>query len=819
MKTKKLLVLAALGLMTLACEEQEPGSGKEPQDVNYTVIAEMDQMTGADGLLWPEGARVNAVAVNANNEAAVRELALTEGAGTDQGTFAGAIKDDETPYTLVYPSAVGVDTGKKKLVLPSVYGDAETDYTSNLNVVMAAYPGEDGTAMFVHLGGALKVSVNGIPANAKGVALTAEKGIAGPFDFDFDADIIPALVAEEAVEGSVSRYASVTFLFKPKSESRDEEFYFPLPVGSYQFGVEYINAEDERILLKSGDGSIQIGRSKLVELPPISISTEPAAKITFSDVTSTDAHIKIEPKSELYYYIQPFGKDVADMEEVEKMNRINGFVASTVASTVFMEAAGYDGSFLALYKKFMGETATFYPGQTYFVGVVAVPEESNTAPIAADVTYALVTFEGYEIGGDASNVGVTFESITETVSAVSVRIVPAENAEGMAFKCSYMDYDTYEAEYKDKGDEALLDFVAKLGEKKAETKLSVSPVEQGKSYMVVVYAYDPATAKGKVFTQKLSCPAIVFSEGVTLNMNVLYTGVNYAEVKIEPVGGELSMIRYGFMRKDDFEKKEVLMSGSTAVEAEMIEDKTVSQRRNINADNLAADHIYMIENLYLHTPDQYFFVIAKDKDGKWIRMVQTTIDTQKPFDERFDASLTAPDVKAVYYSTSTTGYKTALTESDSDGNPYWNKMSDITDPSTLNALTGMYWLDLDWGTPNPMKRMWLCNENTKNWNGNFALTGTDKKADAITVLKKRAGYTAYENGVTPDFYARTKNTGALLLTDVKVWNTSEYKSLRDKTDASNIKAKTLYLVWETTDGRYGYTSVVPEDYLGEASAE
>ncbi len=809
MKTKKLFVLAALGLMTFACEEQEPDPGREPQDGNYAVIAEMDSMQGADELLWAEGAKVSVVAVNTDNEAAVRELALTEGAGTSQGTFAGDINDDEIPYTLVYPSSVGVDVEKKKLVLPGVYGDVETDYSPGLVPVMAAYPEDDGSAVFVHLGGVLELSVKGIPANAKGVVLTADKGIAGPFNFDYEADRIPALVAEEVVEGAISANASITILFKPENESRDEVFYIPLPVGSYQFGVEYINAEDQRVLLVSGSESTRIARSNLARLSPISISKEAAAEITFSDVTSTDAHIKIEPKSGIYYYIQPFGKNVADMGEEEREQKINALVASTVSSTNFIAATGYDGSFLTLYKKYMDDkSAVFHSGQTYFIGVVAVPEAANTAPIAADVTYEMVTFEGYGID-DASDAKVTFEDITETVSAVSVKIVPDENVEGMAFRCSYMDYETYESEYKDGGDEVLLDFVAKSDEKKTETKLSVSPVEPGKSYLVVVYAYDPATAKGKVFTQKLSCPAIVFSDNVTLSMTVLYTGVNYAEVKIEPVGGELSMIRYGFMKKADFENNETLMKGDTAVEAEMIRKQTVKQRREINEANLAVDHIYVIENLYLYEPDIYFFVIARDKEGNWVHMERETINTKECFDDRFDESLAAPAVKEVYYISNRTGYTKDLSE--------WSKMSDVTDPSELNDVNGMYWLDLDWDTQNPMKRMWLCNENTQNWKGDSALSGTDMMADAITVLKKRAGYQA--TGTEPDFYGRDASTGALSLKNVLVSNTSEYKTLRDKSNASDIKAKTLYLVWETTDGKYGYTSVVPENYLGGATAE
>ncbi len=828
MKTKNLIVLAVLGLMSLACADKESNGDpvKEPGTADYTVVAQMEQAVetrttlapvegtesnGVNNLLWTEGDKVNVVVVNANKETTLCELVLTEGAGTVQGTFAGTLKEGETPVFLVSPSvaAFEVDAEKKTCVLPSVYGDVETDYTRNPNAIMIAdlaYPEEDGSFYFTHLGGILEVPMTGVPANAKGVVLNVDRDITGTFEID-EVGGNSVIKAGEVIEvvSAVENNKSITLLFKPKNENRDEVFYFPLPVGTYTFSVEYINEADEKVLIANNE-TAEIRRAGLVKMPSLLASKEPAAKITFSNVTNLDADIKIEPNAPIYYYIQPIGMNVADMEKEEKSQKINALIASAVSSTDFMEETGYEGSFLALYRKYYKESAVFNPGHTYFVAVIGVPQDADTEPSVIDVTYELVTFKGYEIDNTASGVSVTFGTPTETLKNVSVRITPAE---GTYFRCGYMDYDKYVAEYQDKGDEALMNFVVDSGENTKAGTLSVSPTEPGKEYMVVVYAYNPATAKGRVFTKKLSCPEVVYNEAMSLKLDVLYTGVNYAEVKIEPVGGEIASIRYGFMKKTDFEANEILMMGEDAVEAEMVKDNTVKQRRGFNTDNLSADHVYKLENLYLYEPDQYLFVVAMDKDGKWVHMEQTVIDTKKPFDDGFDASLAAPAVKDVYYISSSTGYTKALTE--------WSNMSDVTDPTTLNGVNGMYWLDLDWGTPSPMKRMWLCNEPTQNWKNDFALSGTDKKADAIVVLKKRAGYLA--GGTAPDFYGRNSATGALSLTNVQVLNTSEYKALRDKSDESNIKAKTLYFVWETTDGKYGYASVVPEDYLGENTAQ
>ncbi len=537
----------------------------------------------------------------------------------------------------------------------------------------------------------------------------------------------------------------------------------------------------------------------------VSVSYDKNVNISFSEVTSVDSKIKIESSADagkLLYYIQPLDGNIADWTEEETAQKIQAQIKSASSTSDVLTDGKYDGSLLALYKEYYMPTATLVPGHTVFIAVV--PENNKTEDA---VVYGLVTLEGYKLDAE-SKASVTFGTPTENYTTVSVRVTPGENT---YFRYSYMTEKQYIDEYEG-DDEALMKFAigtgSVSGEKKTAQTASPYPVVLGESYVVVIYAYDPATAVGKIFTKKLTCPAIEYNETITLAVNVRYEGVNYAEVTVVPTGGTIKSLRYAFMKKADFEGNATLKGDLKIAEEKLIINQTVSNRRNFNTANLASDNVYMLENLYLNEPDQYLFVIAFDENDKPTRMVNATIDTATPFGEGFSADLAAPTVEEVYYIANSTGYKQTLTN--------WSKMSDVTDVTTLNDVTGMYWLDLNWGEAGAPKRMWLCNENSQNWNTTYPITGTDKKADALSVLKKRAGYTAA--GVAPDFYGLNATTGALALTGVQVMNTSEYKTIREK-NTDPYSAKTIHLVWETTDGKYGYTTVVPEDYANVTPSE
>ncbi len=813
------LGLAVLTLLAVSCVKENGLAPVENPEANgnYTIVAEIEndvdtrttvekvEGTKQYRVLWAEGDQLSVI-TNAYNNA---PFALTDGDGTSKGVFTGDLSEGENAFYAIYPYNAKHDLIEEMtLHLPSEYGSVDKEYTPNTNALMLAMAGaapseatEAPKMFFSHLGGVLCLDLKGIPANTKGVVLTANKGITGDLAMSMDEDHNSVVKSTDPTESN----NSVTINFKPVDKLRSEIFYIPLPVGTYKFKVEYIGADDAKTTIVDSDRDNEVKRASLLTMPELVVET---VNISFSDVTSVDAKIKIDiapDAGEFLYYIQSLGADFYAQDAEAQQAQIDAQISSTTSTSDELAKEGYEGSFLNFYRDYYLPTASFTPGHTIFVGVIPKDNKSANA-----VVYELVTFDGYKLD-EESAASVTFGTPTENYTTVSVRITPAA---GTYFRFNYMDYDQYLAEYEG-NDEKLMKFAVGTastnGEKKNATTASPYPVEMGKSYMVVVYAYDPTTAKGKLFTKKLTCPAIEYNEAISLSLDVRYTGVNYAEVEIVPTGGEISSIRYAFMKKADYDKNTTLKQDLKIVEEKMVINQTVSNRRNFNTANLAADNVYKLENLYLNEPDQYLFVIAFDADGKAVHMVNTTIDTSVPFNNGFSADLVKPTVKEVYYiSGNSAGYKKELTD--------WSKMSEVTDVTKLDNLTGMYWLDLDWSaTGKTVKRMWLSSENHNNWSAStYPITGTDMKADAISVLKKRAGYTA--SGVAPDFYGLNATTGALSLADAKVWNTSEYKTLRDKT-ATPIGPKTIHLVWETTDGDYGYMPVVPEDFAKVDSGE
>ncbi len=530
-------------------------------------------------------------------------------------------------------------------------------------------------------------------------------------------------------------------------------------------------------------------------------------RITVSDITSLDANVKIETAGDYYYYIQPLAYNFAKFTEAEQKQQIDAQIKSATSTSDLMSDGKYAesaNSLLNWYKKYYSSTAVLIPGYTIFVALLPADNKSADA-----VVYKLVTLEDYKLGNMADD-AIKWGTPTETYKTVSVRITPST---GVCFRFNYMTLEDFIENYE--GDEtAQMKFAvgdAKAsGEKKTAQTASPYPLKLGESYVVVVYAYNPSTAVGRVFTKQVNCPAITYNEAISLNLDVTYTGANYVEATITP-SAAIKSIRYGYMKKADFEKNATLKANGTELEKmmaiareQLAIDNTISKRANFDKDNLAADHKYTIENLYL-MEEQYLIVIAFDANDKVTGMAYELIDTKTPFENGFDASLPKPTVNNVYYNTSSTGYQQPLDK--------WVNMNTVTDVTTLDELNGMYWLDLTWSS-NEMKRMWLCSDNANSTNLKL-LTG-EAKHDAIEVLKARAGYLG--TGVAPDFYGRAPKTGAPTLSNVKMWNTSYLKTLRDKI-VKPYGPKTIHLVWETTNGKYGYMTVVPETYANPTTPD
>ncbi len=466
-----------------------------------------------------------------------------------------------------------------------------------------------------------------------------------------------------------------------------------------------------------------------------------------------------------------------------------------------------------LYKEYTNKkinSASLKPGYTW---VIIVAPEDNFTEEAIVSEFVQFNDYGYD---EYSEADVTISEIKLTESSVAAKITPKD---GCSYTYAIVTADVY-AGLTTPEDKARKTYYQSAGNK-AATKTESTATSTGlfpeTDMYLLVFVCDQSGV-GKLVEQKLTTTGVPYNESMELNMDLNWTGLNSADVTVTATGGEIGSIRYGIMKKADFDKKAdfgettlTLVERMAKAGDRLAVNKTVSNIRNFNNSNLNAAGKYTIENMYI-MEDQYLILMAFDSENKPVKAVYAEVNTKNAFDNGFDASLIGPDVKEVYYNNNSSGYKYAL-----DNATYpWYKMSEVTDPTTLNGKKGMYWLDLDWGTAGKPKHIWLSAANSNEWNATYPISGTDKKADATSVLKKRYGTAATAN--SPDFYGYNATTGAQSLTGVVISNTSEGgKYLRNQINGTEteVSAKTIHLVWETQEGKIGYMTVVPEEYLNK----
>ncbi len=303
---KILLSLTALGIMAVSCQEKNV-LPEEPVNGNFSIEVEMEKNletratvelvedseadnAGKYRLVWTAGDKI---AVFTNMQRSI-PFTLTSGEGEAKGVFTGeftpAVDGEEISYA-IYPYHERHMIGYS-MHLPSVYGSVEAPYVGNTNAIMshfsmgnpgvmstdepAATPSVDAPKFsFKHAGGVLAVSLKGIPANVKGVVLTADKAITGDFEMSPNPlGNIWSITSEADANGTNN---SVTINFMPEDKVRDEVFYFPLPIGTYKFKVEYINSEDEKVLVINSLADNSITRAKLLIMPELTIGNTPSS--------------------------------------------------------------------------------------------------------------------------------------------------------------------------------------------------------------------------------------------------------------------------------------------------------------------------------------------------------------------------------------------------------------------------------------------------------------------------------------------------------------------------------------------------------------
>ncbi len=190
---------------------------------------------GGQGIInWATGDAISVL--NTNND--FDTFTLSSGANTSKASFVGTFAEGTDAGSIaIYPAGNHSYDGTTLTVdLPTSYGNTNTPYTPNANVLMIAHRSEeDGKELyFKHLGGVLFFNVE-VPAGATSVSLIAKnKSICRKFDVvESGSDYVINEARNQNINYPLATN-TVTHYFKAFDTKRTETFYFPVPTGEYK---------------------------------------------------------------------------------------------------------------------------------------------------------------------------------------------------------------------------------------------------------------------------------------------------------------------------------------------------------------------------------------------------------------------------------------------------------------------------------------------------------------------------------------------------------------------------------------------------------
>lgn len=283
MKNKVFLAMATLALLATGCNNND-FEGNGLLSGNTTIKATMEQKGDTRSLVddsgkftWAAGDKISVLTSDSKN----REFTLTSGAGAEQATFNGTLVGDETMIYAVYPHNQGHQSGASlTVIMPTEYGDFDTDYAANTHAIMFAAINKAQTTPvtnlgFKHLGGVLRFVIDNMPTDAAQFVFTAtDKGVTGTFTADISVTD-PMINAKS----SVSSDNTVTIKFKPLTETKNGmTFYVPLPVGDYNgFSIAVQKQDGTKLASFTTTETNTLNRRTLARIP----------KLKFVDITAS----------------------------------------------------------------------------------------------------------------------------------------------------------------------------------------------------------------------------------------------------------------------------------------------------------------------------------------------------------------------------------------------------------------------------------------------------------------------------------------------------------------------------------------------------
>lgn len=264
---KKIYLLGLLGCGLLgSCSNEDILNGDQPVKGNYTIeatIGDAQTRTSVDGDFGVQWSTGDKIGVYGGTVANSTEFTLDGEGGTATGQFTGNFEG--TPTYAYYPYSAGTTLTDKKLemTLPASYA-----YTGDSNGPMIGKYAGNAIA-FKHLCGLLKVSINNIPSSATKFVLEASSAIAGKASVADISATDAVLVPSETEAPNVSNTVTVTL---SDTATTNKEFYFPLPVGTYESLEVSLQDESGAKLYEKTASDVNIVRAGAVNMPILDAS-------------------------------------------------------------------------------------------------------------------------------------------------------------------------------------------------------------------------------------------------------------------------------------------------------------------------------------------------------------------------------------------------------------------------------------------------------------------------------------------------------------------------------------------------------------------
>lgn len=202
-------------------------------------------------------------------------LTLSGDTATSNGTFTGTVSG--SPTVAVYPennyhAVYGDGTVDIRLASEIAWKAGEVRAPMLAKITSTANPTQ-GTAVFKHIAGLIKITYQNVPSAARSFTFTATTGIVGTFNVSVDGAVLNA----NSELGSI-----LAFTFDaPVAE--EMSFYVPVPCGTYAFEAALCDGNDVEIAgTERSVASATIGRGEYFIMPVVELEPQNSTPLTYT---------------------------------------------------------------------------------------------------------------------------------------------------------------------------------------------------------------------------------------------------------------------------------------------------------------------------------------------------------------------------------------------------------------------------------------------------------------------------------------------------------------------------------------------------------